>query len=147
MKKKAWIAVLLLLACTTVLAVVHLSGREKTEPLNLQVRSGEKTVTVNVAALKSVTVEGTTVNGKGEEKQIHEEGVSLKAVLEAAGLGGCETVKVCAADEYSAEVSVDEVSEDGKVWLLKQEDTLRLLVFGDKNSKRDVKNVERLELK
>ena len=43
------------------------------------------------------------------------------------------------------EVSKEEVDEDGKVYLLKEDDgSLRLVVFGDENSKRSVSNVVKM---
>ena len=52
-------------------------------------------------------------------------------------------VSVTAADEYRVEVTSDELAERGKVFLLKEE-TPGLIVFGDSNAKRNVKNVARI---
>ena len=46
----------------------------------------------------------------------------------------------------TATLQRDEVCEEGKAYLLVDEETLRLIVFGDKDSKRKVKNVVRLIL-
>ncbi len=54
---------------------------------------------------------------------------------------GYSKVSVVSDDSYSAELTADEVKEDGKVYLLNEEDSLRLVVFGDENSKRSVSNV------
>ena len=82
---------------------------------------------------------------KGEEREIDAQGILLMDVLELAGV---ETVpengvSVTAADEYSVEVTADELAEAGKVFLL-EEDAPRLIVFGDNGEKRNVKNVARI---
>ncbi len=146
MKKKylIWlIAVIVVL--TAILAAVHLSHREAPAQGSLLVKAGGQTITVAEKDLTFVPVEGTTVNGKGEEKQISGEGVALREVLAQAGVQAVAQVTVFADDEYSAVVTADELAEDGRVWLLHTEEGYRLIVFGDKNSKRDVKNVARIE--
>ena len=61
-------------------------------------------------------------------------------------LDSFEQVQVVSDDEYTATLQRDEVCEEGKAYLLVDEETLRLIVFGDKDSKRKVKNVVRLIL-
>ena len=67
-------------------------------------------------------------------------------MLEKAGVQVLQSVRVVADDEYAAEVSAEELAQDGRVWLLKTDGGFRLIVFGDQNSKRDVKNVARIEV-
>ena len=69
----------------------------------------------------------------------------LADVLTLAGVENMPEsgVLVTAADEYSVEVTADELAEEDKVYLL-QEETPRLLVFGDNSEKRNVKNVARI---
>ena len=47
-------------------------------------------------------------------------------------------------DEYTATLQQEEVCEEGKAWLLVDEEDVRLVVFGDSDSKRKVKDVVRL---
>lgn len=82
-------------------------------------------------------VTGTVVNGKGEEKQIDAQGVILS---EACG-GEFSTATVTASDEYSAVVK----SGEDAYLILSDDGSLRLIVFGDENSKRDVKDVVRID--
>ena len=146
MKKKYLIWLIAAIAVlTAILAAVHLSRREAPARGALLVKAGGQTVTVAEKDLTLVPVEGTTVNGKGEEKQISGEGVALREVLAQAGVRDAAQVTVFADDEYSAVVTADELAEDGRVWLLYTGEGYRLIVFGDKNAKRDVKNVARIE--
>lgn len=54
---------------------------------------------------------------------------------------------VTAADEFSAVLTAQEVTEEGRVYLLREEgeERPRLIVFGDADSKRRVKDVARIE--
>ena len=59
-----------------------------------------------------------------------------------------DEISVVADDSYSASLTREEVEEDGKVYLLAQEEEeLRLIVFGDENSKRNVSNVVQIVVK
>ena len=52
-----------------------------------------------------------------------------------------------ADDEFSAELSGDEVNEAGKAYLVGEDDgSMRLVVFGDSNAKRNVRNVVSVEI-
>ena len=65
-------------------------------------------------------------------------------VLTEAGFDPADagSVKVTAADEFSAELSGGEVNEDGKAYLVSEDDgSMRLVVFGDSNAKRKVIDV------
>lgn len=77
------------------------------------------------------------MNGKGEEKQIDAHGVILSEVCG----GEFSTATVTASDEYSAVVSGGE----NAYLILSDDGSLRLIVFGDENAKRDVKNVVRID--
>lgn len=84
-------------------------------------------------------VSGTVVNGKGEEKQIDAQGIILSEVCG----GAFSRITVTASDEYSATVYPED-SENAYL-ILTDDGNLRLIVFGDENSKRDVKNVVRVD--
>ena len=56
-------------------------------------------------------------------------------------------VKVTADDEFSAELSGDEVNEAGKAYLVSEDDgSMRLVVFRDSNAKRNVRNVVSVDI-
>ena len=68
-------------------------------------------------------------------------------LLSQTGITDYQKVLVVADDAYSAEVTAEEIAAPGQVYLMRQEDGIRLVVFGDSNSKRNVTNVVRLEVK
>ena len=122
----------MLAALTAILAVIHLTTRTPDTEGAILV-NGES---VQISDIKMSQVSGTVVNGKGEEKQIDAQGVSISDLC-----GDFSTASVTASDEYSAEVK----SGDDAYLILSDDGSLRLIVFGDKNAKRDVKNVVRID--
>ncbi len=149
MKKKIVFGVIgILLAVTAVLAVIHQNTRTQEIEGAVLVEFAGESVAVQISEMPLTAVKGAVVNGKGEEREIDAQGILLMDVLELAGV---ETVpengvSVTAADEYSVEVTADELAEAGKVFLL-EEDAPRLIVFGDNGEKRNVKNVARITVK
>jgi len=137
------IAALVLL--TAVLAVVHLTTRQEEQEGAIQVVHEGKTTLVYIDDLKPVaTVNGTVTNNAGEEKVISGQGILVSDVLKLAGVKPDSTVKVTSADEYTVSLMTEEIEEEGKAWLMIEEGSLRLIVFGDTGAKRNVKNVARL---
>ena len=86
------------------------------------------------------------MNGKGEEKIVEASGILLKNVLEGVGITEYSKVSVVADDSYSAEITAEEMADDAKAYLIQEEGEarLRLIVFGDKDSKRSVSNVAQM---
>lgn len=141
--KPIYIVIAALVLLTAAAAAVHLTQRAHVAAGTLRVEHGGKAVELDVGRLELSPVQGTVRNGKGEERSIDGQGVLLSQVLEQAGVGGYTAVTVTADDEYSAAVTADEAAQPGRVYLLLQEDgSLRLVVFGDENSKRSVSNVK-----
>ena len=137
------IAVLVLL--TAVLTAVHLTTREQSTEGALQVVQNGKTRLVKLDELKPVSqVQGTVVNNAGEEKKIDSRGILVSDVLKLAGTDVTAELRVTSDDEYTVSLTAEEVAEEGKAWLLIEDGTLRLIVFGDQGAKRNVKNVIRL---
>ena len=89
-------------------------------------------------------VEGVRVNGKGEEIPVVGNGILLSALLESLNITDYTQVVVTSADAYSVTVTLEEILEEAKVYLLLEEDGLRLVVFGDSNSKRSVTGVAQI---
>ena len=134
----AVIAALVLL--TIVSAAVHFATR--TDVGMLRVEYSGTAVELSVDRLELEPVRGTLRSGKGEELTIDGQGLPLSQVLERAGAGKYSVVTVTANDEYSAVVTAEEVADPGRVYLLLEEDgSLRLVVFGDENRKRNVSDV------
>ena len=151
MKKNLMIKIVLVLALVTaVFAAVHLSTRQAEEAGAIQVSFQGKMTSVPLWELPLQDVSGITVNGKGEEKTVQGRGTPLSDVLAQAGvdLSSVQQVAVVAADEFSAVLTLQEVTEEGKAYLLQEEgeECLRLAVFGDPDSKRQVRNAVRIEV-
>ena len=126
-------------------AVLHLSTRKVVAEGNLSVtvKGAETTLDISRFTYKQVT--GTRMNGKGETIQIDAQGVALKDVLAMAKAADYETVTVYSDDSYNAVVTAEEVEDGTKAFLIVgDENELRLVVFGDTNSKRSVSNVMRV---
>ena len=113
------------------------------------VSCGDEKEYVDLKSLDTVPVQGTVVNGKGEESEIDTQGVSLADVIEKAGFDpdNAAAVKVTADDEFSAELTGGEVNEADKAYLVCEDDgSMRLVVFGDSNAKRNVRNVVSIDI-
>lgn len=136
MKSKKSIIIILaaLVVLTAALAMVHFATRDVVPDGSILVSQNGDTRYVNLSDFSLTQVNGTTVNGKGEERTIDAQGIPLGELAD----GSFRTVTVTSDDEYSAQVDAEEMEN---AYLIADNDTARLIVFGDKNSKRDVKNV------
>lgn len=140
------IIIAILVILTAVLAVVHLTTRQQEEEGAVQVICGGQTYLVSLDELQSaaVAVQGSVTNNAGEKKEIDGLGVAVSKVLELAGVEATNSVEVTSSDEYTVSLTAEETVEEGKAWLMIEDGTLRLIVFGDQGAKRNVKNVVRL---
>ena len=142
-------AIAALIALTAVFAIIHSAARTEVPDGALLVSCGGEKKYVDLASLDTVSVRGSVVNGKGEKSDVNTQGVPLADVIENAGFdpNGAVTVKVTADDEFSAELSGDKLNEDGKAYLVSEDDgSMRLVVFGDSNAGRNVRNVVSVEI-
>lgn len=139
------IAVLVLLTAT--LAVIHLNTREKVPEGSLAISYGGKVHYMDIDSQDLIEVSGTVVNGKGEEKEVHEQGIAVSDVLRAVEIDPATIsgVTVTADDEFSAKLSADEINENGKAYLTDDGEAMTLIVFGDSNSKRRIHNVVKID--
>ena len=142
MKKKnaLLLIVLALILVTAVVAVLHLTNRDTVPDGAIALIRDGKTSYVEMEKLSLTDVTGQTVNGKGETKDIDAKGVLLSDVTGT----DLTVVTVTADDEYAAEVPAEDL--DRAYLILTEDGTARLIVFGDSNSKRDVKNVVKIEV-
>ena len=142
MKKHKVLALILVLAVLTGIAAwFHLSSREEVAKGTLQMTVGGHTYTVELSNLDFEPVSGVRVNGKGESIPVEGQGISLEDLLDEEDINSYSKVTVISDDSYTAELTAEEVEEDGKAYLMLDEEALRLIVFGDQNSKRSVSNV------
>ena len=149
-QSKIILAVLgILLLTLAVLTILHLHTREQVPENALAIHVGDQVRYLEQDKLPLGPVQGTVINGKGEEKPVDAEGIALADVLREAGLDPepVKAVTVRASDEFSAEIAGDELNEPGKVFLYRSKDgSFTLVVFGDANAKRHVKNVEAIDV-
>lgn len=138
---KALLLILVLVMITGIAAWFHLTSREEAAEGTLQITVSGNTQTIELAALDYTPVSGVRVNGKGETISVEGRGILVKDLLASTKIASCSKVTVVSDDSYTAELTAEEVAEDGKAWLLLEQPYLRLVVFGDQNSKRSVSNV------
>ena len=142
MKSHKALAIILVLALLTGAAAwFHLSSREEVTEGTVRIMVNGSAQTVKLADLNYEPVSGVRVNGKGESIPVEGEGISVKDLLETQKIVSCTKVTVISDDTYSAELMAEEIAEDGKAYLLLDDAYLRLVVFGDHNSKRSVSKV------
>ena len=141
MKQKKLILVILaaLVLLTAVLAIVHLCTRDQVPEGALLVTYNGKSSYIEVDKLTMTEVSGTVTNGKGEEKAIQGPGQPLFSLVD----GAFQSAVVSAEDEYTATVGVEDA--DNAFLILGEDGSLRLVVFGDANAKRDVKQVVKVD--
>ena len=139
---KVKIFVIVLVSLTIIVALLHLNTREDVAEGTLLLTIGDESVTIDISKFDYEQVTGIRMNGKGEELEVNAPGISLKSILKQEKIQDYTKVTMFSNDSYSAEVLAEEVEMDSKVFLIVEEEkTLRLVVFGDTNSKRSVSNV------
>lgn len=144
--KKVVLFIGVLVLLTVLAAVVHLSIREQVPEHSVLVTTSEKEYLVDIKTLDYEPVSGVRMNGKGEEIPVEGDGIAASKLLSHLDITEFSKITIIADDSYSAEVTADEIKEKGKVFFLLEEDTLRLVVFGDKNSKRSISNVVEIQV-
>ena len=141
-KHRAIIIIVILVIITGIIAMMHFNTREEVPEGAIEVSFGEETYVVDIHELSYEQVTGTRVNGKGVEAS----GILLENVLEGVGITEYSKVSVVADDSYSAEITAEEMGNAVEAYLIQEEgeSRLRLIVFGDKDSKRSVSNVAQI---
>ncbi len=147
MKKRIIIIISVLLALTAVFTIYHLCTRESVKSGEILVKSSSASTTINTAELQLVEVSGETVNKKGEVKKINAVGYPVSDIPALCNITDYSELTVYSDDEYHADISREELDDHEKAWLISDEGSMRLIVFGDTDSKRNVKNVVRIEIR
>ena len=142
------IAIIVLVLITAIVAIFYMTTRPTASEGTLRIENGGQVIELPLERLTFASVHGITVNGKGEERTIDAQGVLLSEVLREAGISDFSEVTVTADDAYTAVVTAEEIAEPDRVYLIRQDEGgLRLIVFGDSNSKRSVSDVASLSVK
>ena len=148
-KRIILLIILILAAATALLAILYLTGDRIVEQGQVEIIRQEQEWFLGESDIAKVPVKGELVNGKGETVPIDAKGTLLADVLTSVGIDPQDVtvLKITSQDEYAAEILGEELLEEGKVYLISSEDgTITLVVFGDSNSKRKVKDVARIEV-
>lgn len=142
--------IIALLLITVILAALHLTTRTQEQANTLQISYNGKVSSLSLTELSLHDVTGTTVNGKGEESRVEAKGILVTDVLTQSGIDwtSVQQVTVKASDEFYAVLTAEDLEQPDKAYLIQEDDEewLRLVVFGDPDSKRKVKEVVRLEV-
>ncbi len=147
MKKKIIIIISILLVVTAIIASVYAFSRPKIESGSILLTTASGDITINFNELSLSKVEGETVNKKGETKKISTTGYPMSDIPSLAGITEYSELSVFSDDEYHADILKDELAKSDRAWLIREDDSIRLVVFGDSDSKRNVKNVVRIEIR
>lgn len=141
---KKWLTLLIALAVVILVsAAAHFATRPQTEKAALSVEVAGEVVSVPLESLPWQPVEGMVINGKQETVTISGQGAALRDILALAKAEEkrISSVTVTADDSYTAQISCEELLSDVGIYLMQEEDSVRLVVFGDKNRKRNVSHV------
>ena len=131
------------LVLLTILTYINFKTRVDV-PSNYILIDGPKPVSINLKEVEKYIISGQVTNMKGEIKEITGNGCSLFDIIEDYSGTDFTEVTVISDDEYSAKLTKEEVVDTDKAVLLFDETSVRLYVFGDSNSKRNVSNVKRI---
>lgn len=142
------IMIIVLVLLTAIVAVFYLTTRPTVPENTLRIETGSQVIELPLERLEFSPVRGMVVNGKGEERTVDAQGVLLSEILREAGIEEFSEVTVTAEDAYNASVTAEEAAAPDRVYLIRQDEGgLRLIVFGDSNSKRSVSDVAFLSVK
>ena len=139
--RKLIILTFVLLILAAAFAVLHLSSRETVAENSVQLSADGKIHEISLSDLSLTAISGVRVNGKGEQIPVDGMGISLTDLLKKYNVSAYSKVTVVSDDSYSAEVSADEAENAN---FLVEDGQLRLVVFGDSDSKRSVSNVKQI---
>ncbi len=141
--KKIGVYIAILAIFTTLAAAIRLYQADKPEPQSLAVSFNQTTVLLRADELTPIRIQGEIVNAKGETKSIDGMGLPLSDLLKQAGVEAAASVTARARDEYSAQVPHEDFARASVV--LQTDGGFQLVVFGDEDSRRNIKNLISLE--
>ncbi len=130
-----------IVSITAAMILINFALKEGVPENTIKITTSQESILVDLENLEYQLVEGLRINGKGEEKKVSGQGILVRELLEENRINSCSAIKVISSDSYAAELLEEEIWEEEKAYLLYEEKELRLVVFGDKNSKRSVSDV------
>jgi len=146
MKKKTVLIILAaLIVIAAVLAIIVSQSMPKKTANELIIIENGKETKIDLNSQKLVDVKGTMTMASGKTKEIDAKGIEVRDLLAGRTYS---TVVVNAEDNYSAELTSEDINKEGNAYIiLGEENKPRLVVLSDTNAKRDVKNLLTIELK
>lgn len=141
---KLRIIILILVVFTAIFSVLHFKSREVISEDCVQLIVSGKTYEIAVFDLECEKISGVRVNGKGEEISVEGQGIFLNNLLKKQNIQSFNTISVVSDDSYNAKIVAEEIE---KAAFLVEDNQLRLVVFGDKDSKRSVSNIKQIIIK
>lgn len=153
-----YLLIVFLVIVTVITAVYYKNTKDNTQ--NIKLIYGSKEGIVTISELDQIEFSGQVINGKGEIAQNFYRGISLYNLLLQKGydLKNVKAIKITAKDIFSAIVSKEEIMENDHVYLAIERNGERikgigrgeygaqLIVFGDENSRRQVRYVSEIRL-
>lgn len=161
MNKKTKSILAVIAACLIIAAIVlavKVRGNSVRED-GLVINAGGKTVNVSLKDLNRTSFSGEIVNGKGEVSSHEYKGIELNVLLNEKGIEVSEDAKITVSseDNYTAELSGSEILKEGTVYIavecdgekiegIEGTEGARLVVYGDANSKRQVRYLKTITM-
>ena len=108
-------AVVFLVLITVAVAAICFFVRTDIPEGTLRIDYNGQRVDLLLEQFELVPVQGTVINGNVQ-------GILLSNVLRKLDINECSLVTVVADDEYSAQVTWEEIAHPGKVYLIQQEE-------------------------
>ncbi len=139
-RKLRYLALVLVLLAA-IFAVLHLSSREQVAEQTVQLQVNGKIHEISLSDLSYEPVSGIRVNGKGEQIPVEGEGIPLPKLLKQYNVETYSSVTVVSDDSYTAKIAAEEAEN---AHFLLEDEQIRLIVFGDSDSKRSVSNVKQI---
>lgn len=142
--KFSLILISLLLIVTAVTAGIHLSSRTTVPEECITISSAQGSSILKLSELNWSRVQGQIKNQKGDVRDIDAQGISVKDALTFADidLNTIVGIDVTAEDSYHAELRTEEILQFQNAYFIRQEEGgIRLIVFEDQNSKRNISDV------
>ena len=147
------IIVVVLIAFTAGIASVWMATMKMPPKGSIAIVYDDKEYYFDPAKGSAVDVSGVVMNAKGETKTISAKGYLLKDAITLSGIKAFDytSATVLASDAFTASLTSDEIAAPDTVFLTENKAdngdiSYTLVVFGDKDSKRRVKNVIRIQL-
>lgn len=157
-RNKVLVLFVFFLLLLSVMITIYIT-REDENYNSLILINGDNSIELEYAEMDASHFEGEIRNGRGKTEYNVYSGIELNKIIEMNNIkiDDSSIITAYSEDNYSATFTGSEILEERKVFvaLKKDENTIKnieekqgamLIVFGDKNSKRKVKYLHRIEI-